>query len=366
MELTTTSPDAAESPRFRFRIPFGVPMARRFTGDTLRLRMGLPLAPLVFADFVTFRCNLSCAYCGYVRRAYARRHPERGTADALRILEIGRRTAPSLAVSGGEPLVRDDIVTLLRHARSLGFRPITLFTNGLELPRRESVLDCVDFLQVSLDTLDEAVQDKLAGRPGAGRAVKDIVRRYAPHQGRRGFRLHVNSVLGSETIDGALELLEFAAALGVRLTVCPELDDQGQPVPGLLRADTRTRYRAVLDALAADRRRRNVLLDTPQVLEHLRDLRAAACHPDLVARVYPDGSVPLPCPPRSAGSPNDLLAGGSWDALRAGATGCERPCPRPCLVPGPLTASMLVSHPLALLRERPGTGARPCPTPASC
>jgi len=345
--------------------PFGLPLARRFAGDVVRLRLGLPVAPLVFADFVTFRCNLSCSYCGYARRGYARRYPELGTADALRVLEAGRRAAPSLAVSGGEPLVRDDIVVLLRHARSLGFRPITLFTNGLELPRREGVLDCVDFLQVSLDTLDEVVQDRLAGRPGTCRTVQDVVRRYAQDQAARGFRLHVNSVLGPDTLAGAPALVEFAARHGVRLTVCPELDDHGQPVPGLLVPETRTRYRAALDALIDDKQRRDVLLDTPHVLERLRALQPSACHPDLVARVYPDGTVPLPCPPRAAAWPN-LLEGESWRALRAGAEGCDRPCPRPCLVPGPLTASMLVSHPFALLRERPRPGVRPCPTPASC
>lgn len=348
-----------------FRIPFGMPLACRFAADALRLRLGMTVAPLVFADFVTFRCNLSCSYCGYARRGYARRYPEVGTSDALRILEAGRRAAPSLAVSGGEPLVRDDIVTLLRHARSLGFRPVTLFTNGLELPRREAVLDCVDFLQVSLDTLDEALQDRLAGRSGTCRAVQDVVRRYAREQAPRGFRLHVNCVLGPETVEGAPALLAFAARRGVRLTVCPELDDHGQPVPGLLRPETRARYRAVLDALIADKQRRDVLLDTPHVLERLRDLQPSACHPDLVARAYPDGTVPLPCPPRALAAPN-LLAGDSWRALRARVRGADGPCPRPCLVPGPLTATMLVSHPFALLRERPRPGARPCPTPASC
>jgi MoaA/NifB/PqqE/SkfB family radical SAM enzyme len=351
--------------RCRAHVPFGWPLARRFAADALRLRAGLSVSPLVFADFVTFRCNLACGYCGYNRRGLARRYPDLDTSDALRVLDAGRRAAPSLAVSGGEPLVRDDILVLLRHARALGFRPITLFTNGLELPRREAVLDCVDFLQVSLDTLDEAVQDRLNGRPGAGRSVADVVRRYAQEQSRRGFRLHVNAVLGPDTVDGAPAVLEFAARHGVRLSVCPELDDHGQPVPGLLEPAMRARYRAVLDHLLNEGRRRRVLLDTPHVLEHLRDLRPAACQPDLVARVYPDGTVPLPCPPRAVSSPN-LLASAGWQGLRAKAGDCGRPCPRPCLVPGPLTATMLVSHPLAILGHRPRDGGRPCPTSASC
>lgn len=347
-------------------LPFGFPLARRFVADALRVGLSprLRLAPLVFADFVTFRCDLGCSYCGYARQGYARRFRELDTGDALRVLEIGRRAAPSLAVSGGEPLLRDDIVVLLRRARDLGFRPITLFSNGLGLPRREDVLDCVDFLQVSLDTLDESVQDRLCGRAGAAREVRQVVRRYAPEQGRRGFRLHVNSVLGPDTLEGVPDLLEFAAGIGVRLTVCPELDAHGQPVPALREPSLHARFVAMVDLLRGDRARRGVVLDSEEVLLRMRGMRAASCHPDLVARVYPDGSCPLPCPPRAEVWPN-LLAEGSWRAVRAHARGCGAACPTPCLVPGPLTASMLVDHPLTLLRERP-RGGQPCPEPASC
>ncbi len=348
-------PDVGEAalPRLPFRGPFGPGLAHHFLLDALRVRLtAYPrLKPIVLAYFVTFRCDLACSYCGYVQRAYRQLHPEVGTADAFRILEISRQGSPSLALSGGEPLIREDIVEIVRHARALGFRPISVFTNSLLLPRREAILDLVDFLQISLDTLDEDAQDRVFGRPGAGREVQDRIRHYARRQAQRGFRLNVNCVISPENVEEVPGVLEFVVRNGVRLSVCPELDERGMPVPGLLEPGTRERYKRLLDQLLAHKSSRNTLVDTRPFLQHLRDFRPMRCYPDVVPRVYPDGSVPSPCPARSVGLLN-LLAVGRWKELMAKTkNGRPASCRRPCFLPCYLETSLLVRHPFALLRE---------------
>ena len=83
------------------------------------------------------------------------------------------RTAVSLGVSkvrltGGEPLVRRDIVDLCRSLRAInGVRELTMTTNGALLPQYAAELKQagVDRLNISLDTLNE---DKFASLTRGG------------------------------------------------------------------------------------------------------------------------------------------------------------------------------------------------------
>lgn len=107
---------------------------------------------------VTDRCNFRCVYC----------MPEEGApiAPKLEILsyeEMARlvRIAVELGMTkirltGGEPLVRKDIVTLARFIGAIpGLRDLSMTTNGLLLPRlaRDLADAGVNRINISLDTL---------------------------------------------------------------------------------------------------------------------------------------------------------------------------------------------------------------------
>jgi cyclic pyranopterin phosphate synthase len=117
---------------------------------------------------VTDRCNERCLYCmpeGY--RGWAQR------ADHLRADEIVRvvATATTLGfrkfrLTGGEPLVRSDIVEIARRIWDLpGVQTLGISTNGLllkelALPLKQAGVRSVN---ISLDTLDPAVYQRLTG-----------------------------------------------------------------------------------------------------------------------------------------------------------------------------------------------------------
>jgi GTP 3',8-cyclase len=107
---------------------------------------------------VTDRCNFRCVYC----------MPEEGAPIApkeqiLRFEEIERllRIAAGLGMrkvrlTGGEPLVRKDIVQLVERVASIpGIEDISLTTNGLLLPRLAPELAAAGLhrVNISLDTL---------------------------------------------------------------------------------------------------------------------------------------------------------------------------------------------------------------------
>lgn len=103
---------------------------------------------------VTDRCNLRCGYC----------MPSEGacravcSADELyRMAEAAVRCGiTKIRITGGEPLMRSDVVPLCRRLRALpGLCELALTTNGIFLSRDAKPLKDagVDRLNVSLDTL---------------------------------------------------------------------------------------------------------------------------------------------------------------------------------------------------------------------
>jgi cyclic pyranopterin phosphate synthase len=110
---------------------------------------------------VTDRCDLRCVYCMSEDMAFL---PKR---DLLSLEELDRvcsafvaRGVRRLRLTGGEPLVRRGIMTLIealsRHLRSGALDELTVTTNGSQLAKYASELKAhgVERINVSLDTLD--------------------------------------------------------------------------------------------------------------------------------------------------------------------------------------------------------------------
>ncbi len=110
---------------------------------------------------VTDRCDFRCVYCMSEHMTFLPRQ------DLLTLEELDRlctafvaRGVTKLRLTGGEPLVRRDVMTLIRslsrHLASGDLKELTLTTNGSQLARHAAELaDCgVRRINVSLDTLD--------------------------------------------------------------------------------------------------------------------------------------------------------------------------------------------------------------------
>src|SRR4051812_8435266 len=110
---------------------------------------------------VTDRCDFRCVYCMSEDMAFL---PKR---DLLTLEELDRicsafvdRGVRKLRITGGEPLVRRDIMTLFgspsRHPDSGALDELTVTTNGSQLARhaRDLAACGVRRVNVSLDTLD--------------------------------------------------------------------------------------------------------------------------------------------------------------------------------------------------------------------
>lgn len=125
--------------------------------------------PRLVAWEVTRRCNLNCVHC----RASAERGPYPGELNpeiCLRILEqIAATGNPIVILTGGEPLLRNDIFDLASRGTELGLRMV-MATNGTLLTREivETMkASGIKRVSVSLDGPDASSHDQFRQVPGA-------------------------------------------------------------------------------------------------------------------------------------------------------------------------------------------------------
>ena len=159
---------------------------------------------------LTYRCPLACAYCS---------NPvdmvdygdELTTAEWRRVLDEAHELGVlQLHLSGGEPLLRRDIVELAAAARDLGMYT-NLVTSALGLSRRraeELRAAGLDHVQVSIQADEPAISDRIAGTPSFARKVEAcrLVKEL-------GWPLTLNVVLHRQNIDRIGAVLRLAEEL---------------------------------------------------------------------------------------------------------------------------------------------------------
>ncbi|NIA15756.1 MAG: 12,18-didecarboxysiroheme deacetylase [Nitrospiraceae bacterium] len=124
----------------------------------------------------TRSCNLKCVHC-YSQSQRKKYEGEMTTEEGLRLLDsLADFGAPVVLFSGGEPLMREDLFELIRHARKVGLRAV-ISTNGTlikpEVAERLKDFD-LSYVGVSLDGTED-VNDHFRGVEGAfARAMSGI------------------------------------------------------------------------------------------------------------------------------------------------------------------------------------------------
>ncbi len=170
---------------------------------------------------VTDRCDFRCAYCMSDDMTFL---PKR---DLLSLEELDRLCsafvrlgARKLRITGGEPLVRRDIMTLFRllsrHLESGALAELTLTTNGSQLAHFAAELAArgVRRINVSLDTLDPDKFHSLTRRGELSKVLDGLAA-----ADRAGLKVKINAVALKDFNDEeAISLVEWAHGRGYDLT----------------------------------------------------------------------------------------------------------------------------------------------------
>src|SRR5881394_2857941 len=171
---------------------------------------------------VTDRCDFRCVYCMAEEMTFLPKKELLTLEELDRVCSAFIRLGvKKLRLTGGEPLVRRDIMTLFRalgrHIREGSLDELTLTTNGSQLARYAGELrDCgVRRINVSMDTLDPAKfraitrwgdLDKVLGGIEAARSA--------------GLAVKINAVaLKNLNEDEIPSLMEWAHGKGMALTL---------------------------------------------------------------------------------------------------------------------------------------------------
>lgn len=125
-----------------------------------------PGPPLWLLAELTYRCPLHCVFCfNPVDFASTQKEQELSTDDWLRVLREGRALgAVQCGLSGGEPLLRDDLEVIVAEARRLGYYT-NLLTSGVGLTneRARALKDAgLDHVQLSFQDSTREMNDFLS------------------------------------------------------------------------------------------------------------------------------------------------------------------------------------------------------------
>jgi radical SAM protein with 4Fe4S-binding SPASM domain len=289
---------------------------REPTGDFL---------PHVVAWNLTKRCNLRCTHCYISAGPWETGEAELGPAECRRVVDelLAVNPAPMLILSGGEPLVREDLPELVAYAAGRG-ATVVVGTNGTTLTEgRVAALKAagVSGVAVSIDSLEGPRHDGFRG------GTQALSRTIAGLERLRASRLDfvVQTTATPENADEIPALVEWAAAQGA---VCFNLyflvpTGRGTGLVGL----SPEQVEALLDLLAdAERRHRGAMMVRAKCAPHFMR-RVHQTSPDSpvlnyrtrcpcgidYCRITPDGKV-TPCPymPTVAGDLRKQSFGDVW------------------------------------------------------
>ena len=157
---------------------------------------------------VTRRCNLKCVHCysqSEDRDYSGELNHEQGLALLDDLSEFG---VPVVLFSGGEPLIRPDLLDLMRHAVSKGMRAV-ISTNGTLIDQKmaSSLKDVgLSYVGISLDGL-ETIHDEFRRIPGTYRRVMRAIKNCQDVGLKVGLRFTINKRNFTE-ISGVFDLVE--------------------------------------------------------------------------------------------------------------------------------------------------------------
>jgi pyrroloquinoline quinone biosynthesis protein E len=170
-----------------------------------------PGPPLWLLFELTYRCPLHCVFC-YNPTDFSRTGPELTTEEWLRVLREARALgAVQLGLSGGEPLVRDDVEIIVAAAHELGFYT-NLITSGVGLneTRLKALKSAgLDHIQLSFQDSTREMNDFLSSTRTfeLKSKVAALIKQY-------DYPMVLNVVLHRLNIDHVEQILDMAQTMG--------------------------------------------------------------------------------------------------------------------------------------------------------
>ncbi len=227
---------------------------------------------------LTRRCNLACAHCYLDAETLEHGGNDELTSTEVSTLldEIAARSNETMVVlTGGEPLLRQDLEQMLTHGSNLGLAMV-VGTNGILLT--ESRVHSIKAagamgLGISLDSLDPQQHDRFRGCPGSW--DKTLAGMEACRRNQLPFQVHFS--VTEANADELPAMIDFTRSAGARVLnifflVCT---GRGESMSGI----SAQRYEQVLHQIVEAQGRYTDLIIRARCAPHYKRI-AYQCNPD--------------------------------------------------------------------------------------
>jgi radical SAM protein with 4Fe4S-binding SPASM domain len=210
-------------------------------------------SPVKVSIDITSRCNLSCSHCR--SRTGAGSAGEMDSSVICSVIDdLAAMRVFRIAISGGEPFLRDDAAGIIRYAASRSPGRVLVSTNGTYIDREllRELAPSKDRLTVKI-SLDgpAAVHDPFRGVPGAFDAARRAIRLCR----EEGFRVEVTSTVSRNTISHLRWLARFVMAERCARYTVMEVVPVGRATWAIcLDAGERAKAREILDEVRKESR----------------------------------------------------------------------------------------------------------------
>lgn len=186
--------------------------------------MGLiPLRPIRAVVNVTHNCNSRCVTCSAWKEDS---HDELTTSELCDILcQVRALGISDVSFFGGEPLLRDDLSSVVRKAHDLRFERIHVVTNGLLLTQERGIQlieSGITSIYISLNGT-ENVHDTTRGIKGAYARTMEAIQSLVELRDSRFPYLEISviTMVMGLTIDHILEVADMCRRLGIGFSLAP-------------------------------------------------------------------------------------------------------------------------------------------------
>ncbi len=156
--------------------------------------------------YVTEQCNLDCHYCN----EYDNSIPNPNVADLKKWMDHIRALGVArIGFQGGEPLKHPEIAELVRYAKSIGFSPVSMSTNGFLLNQKllaELESAGLDKLQISVDRMTPIASTR--------KSMQSILHKLDWFKDSK-IKLQVSGVLFNETLDEMGQVIDTCLDRGI-------------------------------------------------------------------------------------------------------------------------------------------------------
>jgi radical SAM protein with 4Fe4S-binding SPASM domain len=169
--------------------------------------------PSIISWNITLRCPLKCAHC-YVDAGDREADGVLSTQEAFGVIDqICETGKPVVVLSGGEPLMREDIYAIARYGTEQGIRMV-MGTSGMLIDRTtaEQLSEAgIRAVAVSLDSASPAIHDAFRGMNGVWEKAVQAIRNCRDE----GIAVQINMSVMRSDINDIRAVIELGTTLGV-------------------------------------------------------------------------------------------------------------------------------------------------------